>query len=213
MTEPTQVQTGNDWQRFIRKHWAIFAVFVLAAILAFAGAVYVFVWFTGNAQTAGIVPSMLNLWSMNNLVLFIIHAVFWELVLIGIPAVIAAVIGWLWWKRIPETEKQQYHLSGKRSKSSGGGGAVSTLLFIAFAIKVYVDGNWNTAIADWTLDYVVGSMVTILIWTAAIFTIPAIIGLVWWIHSGNGKKRPPSETATGQAETTTIPNRGEPETT
>jgi hypothetical protein len=44
-----------------------------------------------------------------------------------------------------------------------------------------VDGYWNTAIASFTLDYVVGSMVTILIWIAAIVAIPAIIALIWWI--------------------------------
>jgi hypothetical protein len=198
-TGQVEVESGSDWKRFIRKHRAVFAVFVAAAVLAFAGMVYVFVWFTQNAQTSGLVPSTLNLWTMNNLVLFILHAVFWELVLIGIPVAVAAVIGWYWWKQLPEYEKREHRLSGKRSKSGGGGGAVSTLLFIAFAIKVYVDGNWNTAIAGWTLDYVVGSMVTILIWTAAIFAIPAAIGLIWWIHRGNSKKRPPSEPAGSQA--------------
>jgi hypothetical protein len=62
------------------------------------------------------------------------------------------------------------------------------LLFIAFALKVYVDGNWNVAISTYTLDYVVGSMVTILIWIVAIFAIPATIGLIWWIRHEMNKK-------------------------
>lgn len=181
MTTQTQAPTDSDWRRFIKSHKAAFAAFAVAAILAVAGAVYVFIWYTGNAQETGLVPSSLGLWSMSNLVWFILYGVFWELVLIGIPAAIGAGIGWLWWKRLPEAEKQQYNLSGKRSKRSGAGGAISPLLFIAFAIKVYVDGNWNQAIATYTLDYVVGSMVTILIWIAVIFAIPAVIAFIWWI--------------------------------
>ncbi|MCW4028426.1 MAG: hypothetical protein NWE92_02115 [Candidatus Bathyarchaeota archaeon] len=182
MTQQPQTPNESDWRRFIKNHKAAFTAFTAAAVLAVAGAVYVFVWFTGNAQTVDLVPATLNLWSMNNLVLFILHAIFWELVLIGIPAGIGAVIGWQWWKRLPEAEKTQYNLGGKGSKKgSRAGGAISPLLFIAFAIKVYVDGYWNTAIASFTVDYVVGSMVTILIWIAAIVAIPAIIGFIWWI--------------------------------
>jgi hypothetical protein len=181
MLEESEVAQDAGWGRFFRKHWGILAVFVVAAVLAVAGAVYVFAWFTGNAQTIGLVPSALGAWSMNSLVLFILHAIFWELVLIGIPVAMAAVIGWQWWKRIPDEEKKEYNLSTKGSRSRSAGEAVSPLLFIAFAIKVYVDGQWNAPIAGFSLDYVVGSMITILIWTAAIFAIPAIIGLVWWI--------------------------------
>jgi hypothetical protein len=181
MIEENEVAEDSGWRRFFRKHWNVFAVFVAAAILAVAGAVYVFVWFTGNAQSIGLVPSALATWSMNNLVMFILHAIFWELVLIGIPVAIGAIIGWQWWKRIPEEEKKQYNLSTKSSRSRSAEGAISPLLFIAFAIKVYVDGQWNAPIAGFSLDYVVGSMVTILVWIAVIFAIPAIIGFVWWI--------------------------------
>jgi hypothetical protein len=68
MTEEIGVETGSDWSRFLRKHWKIFAVFVVATILAVAGAVYVFLWFTGNAQSTGLVPSTLGLWTMSHLV-------------------------------------------------------------------------------------------------------------------------------------------------
>ncbi len=179
--EENAVDRNSDWGRFLRKHWRAFAVFTAAAVIAVAGAVYVFVWFTGNAQSNGLVPAVIGGWSMNNLVMFMLHAIFWELLLIGIPAVVGVVIGYMWWRSLPKEEKQQYHLPGKRSKRRGAGGAISPLLFIAFALKVYVDGNWNQAISTYTLDYVVGSMVTILLWTVAIFAIPAIVGLVWWI--------------------------------
>jgi hypothetical protein len=181
MIEENEAAKESGWRRFIRKHWNMFAVFVVAAILAVAGAVYVFAWFAGNAQSIELVPSSLGMWSMNNLVMFILHAVFWELVLIGIPVAIGAIIGWQWWKRIPEEEKKAYNLSTKSSKSSNAGGAISPLLFIAFAIKVYLDGQWNAPIVDFSLDYVVGSMITILIWTAVIFAVPATIGFIWWI--------------------------------
>ncbi len=188
MTEESGVESGSDWQRFIRKHWRIVAGFAVAGILVFIGAVYVFLWFTADAQTTGIVPSTLGLWSMANVVSFVLHLIFWELVIIGIPAVIGAVVGWQWWKRLPDVEKREYHLSGKRSRSRNAGGAVSPLLFIAFALKVYVDGNWNVAISTYTLDYVVGSMITILVWIVAIFGIPAIIGIIWWLTRGMKKK-------------------------
>jgi len=189
VTEQVEVDTGSGWQRFMRKHWAVFAVFIVAAVLASVGAVYVFVWFTGNSQSTGLVPSILHLWTMNNLLFFILYAVFWELVLIGIPAAVGVAVGWQWWRRIPEEEKRQYHLSGgKRSRSSSAGGAFSLFLFIAFALKVYVDGNWNAAFSTYTLDYVVGSMVTILTWIVAIIAIPAVVGLIWWIRRETSKK-------------------------
>ncbi len=183
------VEKGSDWKYFMRKHWSIVAIFVVAIVLAVVGAVYVFLWFVGDAQTIGLVPAILGQWTMANIVTFILHLIFWELIFIGIPAVIAAVAGWLWWRRLPEVEKREHHFFGKRSRSTGGGGGVSFLFFVAFCIKVYVDGNWNVAIASWTLDYVVGSMITILVWTAIILGIPAaIIGILWLSHEM--KKKP-----------------------
>jgi hypothetical protein len=187
MTEQIEAVESEDWRKFIREHGLMFAVFVVAGILAVAGAVYVFWWFTGDAQASGLVPSTLDLWTMNNVLMFVLHLIFWELVLVGIPVAVGGVLGWQWWKRLPEEERKK-HKFGGGSRSRNAGGAISPLLFVAFAIKVYVDGNWNTVISTWTLDYVVGSMVIILVWVAAIFAIPAIVGFVWWIRHETIKK-------------------------
>jgi hypothetical protein len=182
MTQEIPAEKNSKEKQFMKKHWNMIIVFIIAAIVAIVGAIYVFVWFVGTAQSTGLVPSSLGLWSMSHIISFILHSIFWELILIGIPVAIGAILGWQWWKRIPEEERKEYHFFGKRSRSSRAGDAVSPLLFIAFAIKVYIDGNWNVAISTWSLDYVVGSMVTILVWIAAIFAIPAVIGIIWWIH-------------------------------
>jgi hypothetical protein len=185
MTEHGREET--DWKTFLRRHWGITAIFAVAAALAIAGAVYVFWWFTGNAQSTNLVPSTLGQWTMGNLVTFILNLIFWELVLVGIPVVIAAVLGWQWWKRLPE-EERQYRFFGKRSHSRNAQGAISPLLFIIFAIKVYIDGKWNVAISTWTLNYVVDSMITLLIWALVIIAIPATIAAIWWIHRELKKK-------------------------
>jgi hypothetical protein len=181
MNGEIETEKDSDWRKFIRKHWGIVVVFALAVALVLAAAVYVFWWFAGNAQATNMVPSTLGLWTMNNLVMFVLHLIFWELVLIGIPVAVGAVLGWQWWKRLPAEEKV-YHPFGRRSRSRNAGGGFSLFLFIAFAIKVYIDGNWNVAFATYTLDYVIDSMLWILIWSLIIIGIPIAIGVIWWIH-------------------------------
>ena len=183
--------SGNGsevWKRFLRKHWNMVALFVVAVVLAVVGAVYVFLWFAREAQSTGMVPTTLGLWTLANLVTFILLAIFWELLLIGIPVALAAIAGWAWWRRLPSEETKEYHFFGRGSRATSGGGGVSLLFFVAFCIKVYIDGNWNVAIGTWTFDYVVYSMLTILVWVVVIFGIPAAIGIIWWIRHEMKKK-------------------------
>ena len=170
-----------DWRRFIRRHWKVFVAFVAACVVGVVGAVLVFLWFVKTAQSTGLVPSTLGLWTMANLVNFILYSIFWEILVVGIPVLVGVVLGWLWWRRLPVEEKSGYQLFGKRSRASRGSGGFSLLFFIAFCLKVYLDGNWDAPVASFTLDYVVGSMVLILEWAAVIFGIPAVIASVWWV--------------------------------
>jgi uncharacterized membrane protein len=192
MSETESENDEEGWKAFLRKHWKIAALFVVGAVLALVGSVIVFLWFVGDAQSTDMVPTTLGLWTMGNVVTFILHLIFWELILIGIPVGIAAIGGWQWWKRLPDEEKKKYHFFGSRSRTTGGSGGISILFFIAFCIKVFIDGNWDVTIASWPLNYVVESMISILIWVAIIFGIPAAIGVIWWI-SYETKRKPANE--------------------
>jgi hypothetical protein len=187
-----ETESENDsevWKKFLRKHWNMLAYWIIAAIIAAIGAILVFLWFVGDAQSTNIVPITLRQWTMAHVINFILHLIFWEVLIIGILVAIAAIAGWLWWKQIPDEERKEYQFFDKGSRTTSGGGGISFLFFVAFCIKVYIDGNWNVAIASWTLDYVVDSMITILVWSAIIFGIPAIIiGLIWLSHEI--KKKP-----------------------
>jgi hypothetical protein len=180
-----ETESENDseaWKKFFRKHWNMVVFFIIGAVLASVGAVFIFLWHVGNAQSTDLVPSTLRLWTMGHLISFILHLVLWELLFIGIPAAIAAIAGWQWWKRIPDDERKEYHFFDKGSRTTSGGGGVSLLHFIVFCIKVYLDGNWDTPFATWTFDYLVYSAIWALIWILIIFGIPIALGLIWWIN-------------------------------
>jgi len=186
----TAVGNGHEiWKKFLRKHWKMLVLFAAAAFLASIGAVLVWLWFVGDAQSTGRVPTSLGLWTMGHLVTFVLHLIFWEILFIGIPVIIAAVAGWLWWKKLPDEEKKEYHLFGARSRTTSGGGTISLLFWIAFCIKIYLDGNWNVHFSTWTFNYLVYSCLTALIWILVIFGIPMALGLIWWM-SHEMKKNP-----------------------
>ncbi len=176
----TGEQAGNGWT-FVRRHRSVIVAFTIAAIVIFAWAVWVLLWFVGLAQSSNLVPPRIGFWTMANLLNFFLNGIFWGLILVGIPLAACGVGGWMWWRRLPYDERRGFRF-GKRGRSAGGGGGIGLLFFIAFLIKVYLDGNWDVAIGTYTVDYVVGSFVLILEWFAVIFGIPAAIALVWWVR-------------------------------
>ena len=186
MTELDAEPDMKIWKTFVQKHWIMLSVWITAALLAVIGSILVFLWFVGDAQATNLIPRTLNLWTMSYLINFLLHALFWEIVMIGVPIIIfIAAIYFLWWKKLPLEERQNYrrgHLFGKKSRSRDSGGAITFLVNIGFVIKVYIDGNWNTPFASWTFDYLVYSYLTIMIWMAVLFGIPLTIGAVWWLH-------------------------------
>lgn len=181
------------WKIFIKRHWKMFAIFVTIAIIAIIGAISVFRWFVGDAQSTGLVPEILGEWTIGYIVTFLLNLLLWEVLFIGIPVLIVVVaMILLWWKKLPEEERMEYrkgHLfSGRSSKISDAGGGISFLVFVFFVMKVWMDGNWDLAFATWKLNYLINSWITALIWVLIIFAIPIGLGIIWWIHNQIKKK-------------------------
>ena len=185
MVEIESKNVEKIWKIFLRKHWNMVVLFVVGVIMASIGAILVYLWFVGEAQLTDLVPATLGLWTMGHILTFLLHLIFWEIIIIGIPVILAAVAGWLWWKKLPIDEQEEYrrgHLFGKRSRRTEGGEGISFLVFIAFIIKISLDGNWNVAFATWTFDYFVYSCIWAFIWVLIIFGIPIAIGGTWWLR-------------------------------
>jgi hypothetical protein len=182
MAETTPDDDREPWKGFLRRHWVMLVLFAVGAVLAAIGAVLVYLWFVGDAQATGLVPPTLNLWTLGDCVNFVLYLILWEVLFIAIPLAIAAVAGWLWWKRLPDEEKKEYHFLGGRSRATNGGGLISLLVFVAFCIKIFTDGRWSVPLSTWTVNYLVYSLVAVFIWILVIFGIPVALGAIWWIR-------------------------------
>ncbi|HVP22577.1 MAG TPA: hypothetical protein VMS77_01540 [Conexivisphaerales archaeon] len=182
MAQKAPGDADDSWKGFLRRHWTMLAFWVVGAVLAAIGGVLVFLWFVGDAQSTGMVPASLALWTMGHCVTFMLNLIFWELVYVGIPIGVASVAGWLWWKRIPDEERRKYRFfSGGSRSTSGGGGFFSLVVFIAFCFEVNADGKWNVPVSTWTLNYVVYSWLTALAWILVVIGIPLALGGIWWL--------------------------------
>ncbi|MHA2286857.1 MAG: hypothetical protein ACXABZ_13410, partial [Candidatus Thorarchaeota archaeon] len=104
--------------RFLRKYWRMALVFVAVIAAAVIGAALVLVWFVAIAQTTALVPATLGLWSIGHVILFILHLVFWEIVLVGSwVLVIVLVIIFQWYMKLPEKEREGWPKRGRREES------------------------------------------------------------------------------------------------
>ena len=142
----------NIWIQFIKRHLSMFILWIVIAIGTVAGMIYVFFWFVDDAQVTGLVPEILGAWSMKHMIDFLVNLLFWEIILIGIPLIIIVVLLYLlWWKKLPYGELKEYRehkLFGKSSRTKDSGTGITLLINLGFAIKVYLDGNWNKAFAE-----------------------------------------------------------------
>jgi hypothetical protein len=180
-----EMDNSGAWKKFLKRHWGMALIFLIGAVIAAIWAVLVFLWFAGMAQATGIVPTTLATLTMGELVLFILNLIFWELILVGIPIVVALIAFYAAYRRLPAEEREGYRrggLWGKKSRRRDFSSAFTFFVNIVFVIKIYTDHNWNLPFSNWTVDYVVNSYVLAIVVVAIIIAVPIAIGGTWWLR-------------------------------
>jgi len=171
------------WKDVIKKHESAFIVLIVAAICAFVGAILVGFWFIEMSPLGGQGTWTFNDWTLNYVVGFMILIILSELLFVGIPTgLFFGLGGYLWWRKLPEEEKQEFKDREKketyRKKEYGGGGGFSFFMFIAYCIYIAVDGNYNTPFGNREYSYWIYSWFRTLMWIFIIFGIPVAIILL-----------------------------------
>ena len=172
----------NFWKTQIMNHKIAF-VFVLVACLVFIiSAVSVLIWYMETSAIGGYGSWSINQWSLKDVIIFMIILISWELLLAIAPAGVLFFIGGylFWWKRLTPEEKQEYRKrEGKKNKKTsgkhGGGNILSFLLFIAFCIYIFIDGNFSTPFGELPYSYFIYAYLYTIMWLLIIFGIPIAI--------------------------------------
>ena len=174
------------WKKKIKEHMPLFIVVIIAAALAFVGALLVVIWFIESSPIGAQGTALIGDWNLDWIVGFYILIILFELLFVGIPAgLFFGVGGYIWWKRLPDEEKAEFKAREKKNKhrkrNAGGGGGGGALMFIAYCIYIAMSSNGVNYYAPFSsqpYSYWVYGMFYTLMWMVIIFGIPICIILL-----------------------------------
>lgn len=174
------------WKNKIKQYFKIFAICIIAVIVCAIGALLVLVWFIETSTLGGQGEWTFNNWTLNYVVGFMILIILWELLLVAVPAALFFGLGgYLWWKKLPDEEKQVFKGREKKEgkkyqhpKNAGGSGGFSLFMFIAYCIVIAIDGNYNTRFGLLDYSYFIYAWFFTFMWLLIIFGIPVAIILL-----------------------------------
>jgi hypothetical protein len=181
--EASERPSGKGWKEFVRRHSKITLLIGGGIAAAAVAALFVFLWVVANAQATGLVPSGLGDWTVGYAVTFILNVVLWELILVAIWAIPAALAAYfLWYKKLSDEERRGYEGGPRRSRSAGENGGISFFTGLVWLVIVWIDGRWNLAFKDWTFNNLVYSWIAAGLVVLLIVGIPGMIYLIWLLR-------------------------------
>ena len=171
------------WKKTIKNHLTALIVVIIAGIGVITGFLLVLFWFIQTSPIGLQGTATFDQWNLDWIVGFMLLIIGWELLFVGIPTgLFFGVGGYIFWKRLPDEEKQEYKAREKKNKhrkrNAGGEGGFSFFVFIAYLIYMGIQGNYYTAFGSQPYSYWVYSMFFTIMWILIIFGIPICIILL-----------------------------------
>ncbi|MFX1462094.1 MAG: hypothetical protein ACFFBF_03500 [Promethearchaeota archaeon] len=183
MEDSKKLTDEQFWKKKIREHWKVFIGIIIAGVCAAIGALLVLIWFIETSPIGNYGSATIAQWKLDWVVGFIILIFLWELLFVGVPSgLFFGIGGYLWWRKLPAEEKQEFKDREKkdkrRTKEAGGGGGFSFFMFIAYCIYIYVDGNYRTQFGALPYTYWLSSWFLTFMWILIVLGIPAAVILI-----------------------------------
>lgn len=178
----------EEKRRFLLKHWKMTLTMAVIIIGAAIIAILVLLWVVNEAAT--LMPVSLGDWTVGYIVTFILHLIFWELVLVTTWAIPLAAIMYWQFSKLPDADLWKPQRGRRES-----GEAIGFLVGIAWLIMLWIDGRWNQTFQVWTFTEWVYSWLIAAGWVLLIFGIPGVIILVLWLINTEMKKEYKARTA------------------
>jgi len=169
------------WKKFFKNHWKVVAIGITAVIVAFIAAYLLLVVFIATNSIGNYGTASIGLWTLDWIVGFMIQYTGWALLIVGVPSVLFFGLGgYLWWRSLPDAEKQEFKDREKREKARrkekyGGGGGGSMAIFIGYCLLHLIRGTNNITFGSITYTYWIFSWFETIMWFFIVLGIPAII--------------------------------------
>ncbi|MFX0066862.1 MAG: hypothetical protein ACFFC7_32415 [Candidatus Hermodarchaeota archaeon] len=176
MSNDNDNETNGHFWYVLKKYWKFIAIMIVGGTIAVIGAVLVLLLYIDNSAIGGFGTWSIGEFSIGNIVFWCIMLVIFEILLVGIPAlIILGGIALLWWRSLTPEEKADWERDSSSKRDIGGGSGVTFIINIIFLILIWLSGNWNTPLSTIPYSYLIHTYLFVMIILAIPFAIGGLI--------------------------------------
>ncbi|MBD3214056.1 MAG: hypothetical protein GF311_15710 [Candidatus Lokiarchaeota archaeon] len=180
----------EDWtfvKLMIQKHWKAGILFIALGLVAVIGALLT-LFFHINTSTIGNGGQWtIADFSLQTIIFWFLWLLLWEVLFVVIPtAAVMGGLGYFWWTRLEESEKELFRERDKKEQKVNKPGAASGILgffvFIAFIIITLIQGTFDAPLGTIEYVYWIQTCLWSVFWVLIFLGIPATIGGLYYLR-------------------------------